>query len=362
MILGIASGDRVPAKRSADGQSHWGGAGWVRLGQYLPLLQEQDITSVVGTLVWNYTRFAIDIGEDTRDLIDVDVVYMQRMMHEGLIQHIKKAQETGQVILNDLDDWYWGLSPQNNAFQASHPTTSPKENIIHYKAVLATSNAVTVSTPYLAERISAFVRCPITVLTNTVDVGRFTPVEHTDSDTPVVGWVGSTNHRSSDLEVVSGIIKPLYDQGSIKLQHSGYHKNAPTIASKWGLDDESVIAIPACDPESYPSLLTMDIGIAPLSDVPFNHAKSDIKLLEYSASGIPWVASDLPSYSSFATDCGVGRVAKKNRGKDWVKHLNALRDPEVRATEGKLLREAVWQRDIHVGATKLADYLKSQFP
>jgi hypothetical protein len=38
-----------------------------------------------------------------------------------------------------------------------------------------------------------------------------------------------------------------------------------------------------------------------------------------------------------------------------------LRDPEVRATEGKLLREAVWQRDIHVGATKLADYLKSQF-
>lgn len=359
MKLGIASGDRVPASRSADGLPHWGGAGWVRLGQYIPLLQEHDITSVVGTLVWNRDHFVIDIADGGNDFVDVDVIYLQRMMHAGLADRIRQARAMGQVIVNDLDDWYWGLSPENKAFDASHPKTNPIENVNHYKSVLSASNSITVSTPYLADRLSAFVRCPIELYLNTVDVGRFTPMEHSDSTSPVVGWVGSTNHRSSDLEVLSGIIDPLYKQGEIKLQHSGYHKNAPTVASKWKLEDSDVTTLPAVDPENYPSILNMDVGIAPLSDTPFNHAKSDIKLLEYSSAGIPWVASDLPAYSTLAKEWGVGRVAKKNRADSWIKHLHALRDPEVRATEGKLLRDAVWQRDIHVGANKLAEFLKS---
>lgn len=362
MKLGIATGDRIPPKRSPDGLPHWGGAGWVRIGQYIPLLQEQDITSVVGTLVWNRDRFCIDIADGGGDYVDVDVIYLQRMMHEGLVKHIKDAHAIGQIVINDLDDWYWGLSPQNLAFLSSHPKSNANENVNHYKSVLAASKAVTVSTDYLAERISAFVRCPIIVLPNTVDVARFSVYEHTDTDVPTVGWVGSTNHRSSDLEVVSGIMKPLYDRGEIKLQHSGYHPDAPTVASKWHLPDEAVHVLKATDPENYPSLLTMDVGIAPLSDVPFNRAKSDIKLLEYSAAGIPWVASDLPSYSGLVSEWGMGRVAKKNKADSWIKHINALRDPEARATEGKLLREAVWQRDINIGATKLADFLKSLLP
>lgn len=362
MKLGIASGDRVSVNRSPDGLPHWGGAGWVRLGQYIPLLEAQGIEVHVGTLVWNRDHFSIDISEGNQVFVDVDIIYLQRMMHAGLDARIKKARADGQIVLNDLDDWYWGLSPQNQAFDASHPKTSPRENTNHYKSVLSTSDVVTVSTPYIAERIAAFVRCPIEVFPNTVDVARFNTLEHSDSNTPIVGWVGSTNHRSSDLEVLSGIIKPMYERREIQLQHSGAHKNAPTVASKWGLSDTSVLTVPASDPENYPSILTMDVGVAPLSDTPFNHAKSDIKLLEYSSAGIPWVASDLPSYSNLAKDWGVGRVAKKNRADNWVKHLKALRDPEVRATEGKLLRDAVWQRDIHLGATRLAEFLKSLLP
>lgn len=364
MILGIASADRVPASRSPDGKPHWGGAGWVRLGQYIPILEEHGITSVVGTLVWNKDHFVIDVSEGHQDFVEVDVIYLQRMMHSGLGKRIMQARSAGQVVINDLDDWYWGLSPDNKAFDASHPKSNPMENTNHYKAVLYASDIITVSTPYLKERISKLISyCPpIEVIQNTVDVARFTPVKHTDSDTPTVGWVGSTNHRSHDLEVLRGIIKPVYERGEIKLQHSGYHDNAPTVASKWDMSDDTITTLPAVDAVDYPSILTMDVGIAPLSDTPFNHAKSDIKLLEYSSAGIPWIGSDLPSYSSLAESWGVGRIAKKNRADKWLKHFSALRDPEVRATEGKLLREAVWQRDIHIGARVLADFLKSLLP
>lgn len=362
MRLGIASGDRIPANKASDGNPHWGGAGWVRLGQYIPYFEEAGIEVALGMLVWRFDRFAIDISEGTgeRTLVDVDVVYLQRLMHGTLADHIKRAQSVGQVIINDLDDWYWGLSTNNKAFLSSHPKLSPDENVNHYKSVLNASNYVTVSTTYLADRISSFVRCPILKFDNTVEVSRFTPHEHTDSNRPIVGWVGSTAHRSNDIEILDGIIKPMYDNKDIWIQHSGYHRGASTVAKAWSLKDEDVINVPAVDPENYPSILTMDVGVAPLNDVPFNHAKSDIKLLEYSASGIPWVASDLTAYRELSDSWGLGRLARKP--KQWIKHLQELRDPDVRHEEGKLLREAVWERDIAKGAERLVSFLHDVAP
>jgi glycosyltransferase involved in cell wall biosynthesis len=355
--LGIASGDRISAKNSPDGNAHWGGAGWVRLGQYANRLHGDGFETYNGTLVWNKDRFSIDIMEGERHLVDVDIIYCQRLMHRGLEDHIKKAKAIGQIVINDLDDWYWGLSTENTAWRSSHPKTNPDENINHYKGVLNSSTVVTVSTPYLADRLKAFVHCPIVVLYNTIDVSSFAPVEHTDSTVPVVGWVGSTAHRSGDLETLRGIMAPLYNAGEIKLQHSGAHAYAPSVASKWMLPDEAVATLPATDPENYPSLLTMEVGIAPLNDIPFNHAKSDIKLLEYSAAGIPWVGSALSSYSQLVQDWGMGRVAK--RPKDWIKHLKQLKDPNARSSEGASLREAVWKRDIGVGTKTMREFLES---
>lgn len=355
--LGIASGDRISATRSPDGKAHWGGAGWVRLGQYADLLTDHGFEVVVGTLVWNRTHFSINPSEQVGgELVDVDIIYMQRLMHDTLTSHIKQAKAVGQIVLNDLDDWYWGLHPSNAAYQSSHPKYNPEENVNHYKSVLGNSTHVTVSTPYLADRISSFVRCPITILHNTVDTARFNPVKH-EHTIPTVGWVGSTNHRSSDLEELQGIIKPLYNDNQIVLMHAGYHPGSPSVASKWNLPEEVVETLRATDPENYPSLLKMEIGLAPLSDTPFNHAKSDIKVLEYSASGIPWVASDLPSYRNLSKEWGVGRVAKK--ATHWTKHIKELKDPDVRIAEASLLLEKVKQRDIGVGVRTLADFLKS---
>lgn len=357
MRIGIASADRIPPTRAYDKKQHWGGAGWVRLAQYIPHLEQHGMEVAVGTLVWNKDRFVIDVSDGDQVFVDVDVVYIQRLMHQGLDDNIKKAKAYGQIILNDLDDWYWGLDPSNLAYLSSHPKHNKEENTNHYKAVLNSSSCVTVSTPYLRDRIKQFVHCPIVILENTVDVGRFSVYEHTDTDIPTVGWVGSTNHRSSDLEILAGVINPLYESGEIKLQHSGAHEGAPPVAEKWLLPLEAVSTLPACDPEDYPSLLHMDIGIAPLRDTPFNHAKSDIKLLEYSSAGIPWIGSSLSAYKGLKDTWGLGRVARKPL--EWQRHIRALKDPNARATEGKLLREAVWQRDIGVGATRLIQFLES---
>lgn len=355
MRVGLASGDYMPAQRAADGKPHWGGSGWARLGQYTEWLEHFEIEVVNGVLVWNRDHFCI---RDHRDiLISIDVLIMQRLMHDNLSEHIIKARQNGQVIINDLDDWYWGLDPSNDAFKSSHPKTNPGENRNHYKNVLASSDCVTVSTQYLADRIKPWVRCPIHILENTVDVERFTPHIHTESHHPTAGWVGATSHRSGDLEILKGVINPLIVSGDIKFQHSGHYAHAETVASKLGLHDDQVSVLNAVDATQYPSLLTMDIGLAPLRDTPFNHAKSDIKLLEYSASGIPWIGSSLSSYEGLRNTWGIGRTASKPS--QWLKHLKDLRDPVRRADEGSALREAVWARNISIGAHRLGSLINS---
>lgn len=348
--IGIASGDWISPRQSPDGIPKWGGAGWARLGQYIPFL---GVPVSVGVLTWQNDHFYI--RDANEELIDVDVIFLQRLMHEGLAEHIRNARAYGQIIINDLDDWYWGLDTKNAAFSSSHPKTNPKENRNHYKGVLGASDLVVVSTTYIRDRISAWVRCPIVVMKNTIDVSRFVPLEHEDSPAPRIGWVGSTSHRSGDLEQVRGVIKPLLDSGDFTFQHSGHHDTATPVHQILNLSEGQVLRVPLCEPQMYPSSLTMDIGIAPLRDTPFNHAKSDIKALEYSAAGIPWVASPMTAYKELAAEWGVGRLAKN--GQQWVKHLRALKDVDVRAEEGRLLREKAWTRDISSGAHALRELL-----
>lgn len=346
MKVGVASGDWIHPDRVEDGKEKWGGSGWARLAQYLPLLT--DIQFITGTLIFDPKHGSFQIRAGDEAVHDIDMVWMQRLMHAGASTNMKIARSAGQVIINDLDDWYWGLSASNNAFLNTHPKHSPDININHYRAILAQSDLVTVSTPYLADRIKSWVtRCPITVVPNYVDTKRFPRYEHTETDVPLVGWAGSTAHRSNDLETVAGVIKPMVNAGNIRFHHTGAHPAMKSVASLVGLRDDQVATLPLSDHETYPSNLKFDVGVVPLNNIPFNRAKSDIKGLEYSACGIPFVAQNLDAYINLRNSLGIGRIAK--RPTDWIRHLNALRSPSVRREEGEACYEAVQHRDIHHG-------------
>ena len=56
MRIGIVSADRINPAISPDGKEHWGGAGWVRLAQYLPYFGDNII---VVTLMCHKTEFKV---------------------------------------------------------------------------------------------------------------------------------------------------------------------------------------------------------------------------------------------------------------------------------------------------------------
>jgi hypothetical protein len=82
------------------------------------------------------------------------------------------------------------------------------------------------------------------------------------------------------------------------------------------------------DIEVYYSLLRMnfDVGLAPLAPTRFNASKSDLRLLELAALGIPWVASDVGPYAD-----GVDGLGCEDRGgvtvgrsREWWTHLDGV--------------------------------------
>lgn len=358
MKIGVASGDWVHPKDVTEGVERWGGSGWARVAQYIPLIKDHQI--VTGTLIFDPKVAVFQIRTADESVHDIDVVWMQRLMHAGAATNALIARRNGQVVINDLDDWYWGLSSSNNAFKNTHPKLSPTININHYRETLGNSDLVIISTPYLADRAKQFLgRTGIMVIPNFIDLARFPLYEHTDTDVPLVGWAGSTAHRSRDLETISGVIRPMVEQGEIRLHHTGHHPSYPSVASTMKLPESSVSTYPLSNHEDYPKGLKFDVGIVPLNDLPFNRAKSDIKGLEYTACGIPFVAQNLDAYMQLRTNLGIGRTAK--RASDWIRHLHALRSPSVRREEGEANREAVKARDISVGAQlyqQLFDHFK----
>jgi hypothetical protein len=113
-----------------------------------------------------------------------------------------------------------------------------------------------------------------------------------------------------------------------------------SFADQSGIDPKRLKTLPMQPMNRYHLMFQMDIGLVPLNDIPFNRAKSFIKGLEYTASGIPFVAQGTGEYELLATD-GVGRVATHRMGGQrryvtcWITKLGS----------GTLLRRsAIWNK------------------
>ena len=83
-----------------------------------------------------------------------------------------------------------------------------------------------------------------------------------------------------------------------------------------------------------------DIFIAPLQDNEFNHCKSSLKYLEYSALGVPGVYSQLPPYE-FVVEHGVNGFLAESEA-DWVKYLTQLiEEPGLRTEIGTAAQNTI---------------------
>lgn len=320
-----------------------GGSGWYRV--HLPAMElaknghevviaEQVATSDDGLVLMDW--------ETNEEHGDCDVIIMQRIMNDFGLALIDCAHQAGQKIVNDVDDWYWGLHPANNAYSATDPKTNPKCNRDIYKDILVASDLVTVSTPFLEHKISEW-RDGVVLTRNAIDLERWNVSPQREE--PIIGWVGATSHRSGDLETLKGVLGPFIERNDLSFHHGGWNPGFPHACELLDVDVNRSKSTPMCMINVYPQQFEFfDVGLVPLNKIDFNQAKSFIKGLEYAASGKPFVAQDTEEYKYLSREIGLGRTAKK--GNNWTKHLTELLDYDLRVEEAERNRKLVEQFDI----------------
>jgi hypothetical protein len=259
-------------------------------------------------------------GHTVRDVLDVDadVVVLQRVTHAYMAQAVGVMRAKGITVVVDVDDDLSSIHPSNPAWAVHRPGAG-----LHswHNVALACRNAslVTVSTPALLDVYARHGRGH--VLPNYLP-DMYYGLPRADSD--VIGWPGSFHSHPNDPESMGGAVARLVDEGASFVMRG----DSTGAGRAFGL---------AADPpggpvsiEEWPrAVASLGVGIAPLADTKFNRAKSWLKPLEMSATGVPWVASPRAEYQRLHA-LGAGVLADRPRA--WHRELRRLREsPALRA-------------------------------
>lgn len=289
----------------------------------------------MGMPAWDPDRgFGVKDSETT-GVFGFDTVVLKLVMFRWTPHQIKLAQALGQRIIVDIDDYHEGLTPANRAYDLTHPDKNKKSNREFYAQVIVAADTIVVSTPFLKDAYSS--HPDVRMVRNGVNLAQFEKRKHTNRK-PVLGWAGATSYRNNDLEQLRDWLPDLLERHDLTFHHAGHAPDSPSFAEITGVPASRITTSPIVPIHDYAAGLKFDIGIVPLNDIPFNHAKSNIKGLEYAASGIPFIASDLPEYR-LLHESGVGRVATSPD--EWVLQTEALLDYKTRKQEAARIHKIV---------------------
>lgn len=263
--------------------------------------------------------------------MDPESIVFQRQVEWGQIEFIQRISRISRAFrVFELDDLITNIpimSSQKKLF------VEQKDVNKRFRKAVGLCHRFVVSTEYLAESFKGY--CDeIVVVPNYLERARwdgFTPMRR-GGDRPRVGWAGSATH-AGDLRLIIDVVKATASEVDWIFFGMCPDPIRPLVK-------EFHEPVKLGDYAAKLASLDLDLAIAPLEDIPFNHGKSHLRLLEYGAMGYPVVCSDITPYRG---DFPVTRVPAKFKA--WVEAIRDLvKDRDALAEQGNALRDTI-QRD-----------------
>jgi glycosyltransferase involved in cell wall biosynthesis len=220
---------------------------------------------------------------DTRRLFDCEAVVFYRVQSPSVQELARNLRASGVAVLWDNDDLLRGLSSDRPEFRG---LTGLRGFRIDQgvRSMLKVADVVTTTSETLAREYRRAGAQSVRVIENFLPA-EFTEVHPRPHDGMVIGWVASREHLY-DVEQLR-----IADALTALLERvpNAYLK---TVGLRLGVASDRYEHLPLVDFARLPDVVAgFDIGIAPLAERDFNDARSNVKVKEYSAVGVPWVAS-----------------------------------------------------------------------
>lgn len=249
-------------------------------------------------------------------------IWFTKMMDNENVDHLLRthADFTGAKIVLDLDDDPHTVDP-------AHPDIDDLEDRKHmWDRMIEIADHIVVSTEQIKQSIK-HQNAHITVIPNAIDpkIWKVKKKKRTDGKIRI-GWMSSGSHF-----VDSPIIETIIDELLTEYPNLEFHMagmiNSSMTGKGW-IHHQGTIGYKPF-PQFYADL-DIDIAIAPLKDIPFNRAKSNIKFLEAAMLEIPIVASDVLPYQCIQHG-KTGYLASTSQ--QFKKYLKWLIENEVKRKE-----------------------------
>lgn len=219
--------------------------------------------------------------------------------HHALVLH---AKEHGVRTVFDVDDNLLLLPLSIPCYRIWHDpgTGYQTPRLWYFKRNLALADVLTVTTDTLGRQLcngepdslrekGDYMVLPNQILSEAWDV----PVAPKPPGDIWVGWWGIYNHWDDWRDVAPYIEPVILKYPRVKLMILGMPETKQIFREL--VKTGQLVTFPFIGPEKlgeYRSIIkAFDMALAPTSDCPFNEGKSDLKMLQYGAAGVPVIAS-----------------------------------------------------------------------
>jgi glycosyltransferase involved in cell wall biosynthesis len=270
-----------------------------------------------------------DGAPELERLTGCDVVHVYRRFDPVTRAVLAKLAERGTKIVYDNDDDFTAL-PKGAPAYKTYGGLKGKRAFAEMVALARMAKAFTTTSPVLAatfrragvERAEVIPNAVVTdfelplmtpegLIVGWQPEAPGPPVERRPGFT--VGWVAGLEHKVDALQlgITAALRRLVAEHPEVRVETIGVR--LPMIEGYTHLREVPFHLL-------GDRMATWDVGIAPLVDIPFNAARSDIKLKEYAAAGLPWLASPVGPYQGLGEAEG-GRLVDHD---GWFEALRAL--------------------------------------
>jgi glycosyltransferase involved in cell wall biosynthesis len=221
-----------------------------------------------------------------------------------------------------------------------------------HTALMRGSALVVAGNEYLASFGRSAGARRVEVIPTVVDLTRYLPSddpEDKEEGLPTVGWIGQT-YTARYLRPLVRTLQKIQDQGSARVCAIGIN------AEKLQLP---IMSLPWSEESEVASIRSLDIGIMPIPDEPFERGKCGYKLIQYMACSLPVVASPVGVNCQIVEAGTTGYLADTET--EWEAALNKLiQEPSLRRRMGVAGRSKVEREfSLQMAGPRLVSVLRS---
>ena len=189
----------------------------------------------------------------------------------------------------------------------------------------------------------------ILILPTVINIDKYPkkPKKYISNESFTIGWIGSSS-TTKYLDIIKAPLSKLGQLVPVTLYLMGADKEYNI-----SVDNIKIISVSWSETKEQEALNEFDVGVMPLYDSPWEKGKCAFKLIQYMASSLPVVASNVGMNGDIIDNSGNGFLATTSD--DWVASLNKLYlDPKLRKEMGENGRKLV-EKDFTIQG-KLIDF------